>query len=182
MKIIKSLLIFVALCGNAKANSLECGVKNFQQTMLKIFNEQRMKEEQCGNKVVQPAGKLHWSPELSEAAAYHALDMARNNFIEHQGTDGKEVNKRVDRTNYGEWDSLGENIHFGSVTPEGAVNGWMHSPGHCLNMMNPEFIDVGAACVSSEKGMYWVQVLSAPKLENIDLGRKKTHLKKDRSS
>lgn len=174
-----SLLIQTSYAGTLEPL---CGVKNFQQTMLKIFNEQRMKQEQCGIKTVPPAGKLHLSKELSEAAAYHAIDMARNDFFEHTGSDGKEVSKRVDRTSYGEWDALGENIHFGSITPEGAVTGWMDSPGHCLNMMNPDFIDVGAACVSSDKGMYWVQVLSSPKLEDIDLGRKKTRHKKGRFS
>jgi len=33
------------------------------------------------------------------------------------------------------------------------MQGWFHSPGHCKNLMNPAFKEIGIA----ENNTYWVQ-------------------------
>jgi uncharacterized protein YkwD len=43
-----------------------------------------------------------------------------------------------------------------------AVQGWVDSPSHCQNMMNPQFTEVAVACVGqpgSQWGTYWTMVL-----------------------
>ena len=37
----------------------------------------------------------------------------------------------------------GENIAYGPVSAEEVVAGWLASPGHCENIMEPRFRDIG---------------------------------------
>jgi uncharacterized protein YkwD len=41
------------------------------------------------------------------------------------------------------WSTAGENIATGFSTPAAVVRGWMASTGHCQNILNPRFRDVG---------------------------------------
>ena len=43
--------------------------------------------------------------------------------------------------------------------PRQIVEGWLASPGHCTNLMNPRFSELGAAYAvdpQSDAGIYWV--------------------------
>jgi uncharacterized protein YkwD len=42
------------------------------------------------------------------------------------------------------WSHVGENIADGFSTPSGVVHAWMRSTGHCQNILNPMFRDVGS--------------------------------------
>jgi uncharacterized protein YkwD len=47
-----------------------------------------------------------------------------------------------------------------------AVKGWLDSPGHCENIMDPRFAEMGIAYAQGhamKHGLYWVQVLAAPR-------------------
>ncbi|PNB70095.1 hypothetical protein C1X30_35220, partial [Pseudomonas sp. FW305-BF6] len=60
---------------------------------------------------------------------------------------------------------IGENIAAGQGSPSQAMSGWLASPGHCANLMNPMFTQVGAAYASdsrSNKGVYWTMLFGAP--------------------
>ena len=48
---------------------------------------------------------------------------------------------------------VGENIAFGQGSISEVMNGWFKSEGHCMNLMNPDFKEVGVA----EYNTYWVQ-------------------------
>ncbi len=41
------------------------------------------------------------------------------------------------------WSAAGENIATGFVTPRQVVRAWMDSTGHCRNILNPSYADVG---------------------------------------
>jgi uncharacterized protein YkwD len=41
------------------------------------------------------------------------------------------------------WKVAGENIATGYATPRQVVAAWMASPGHCRNILDPEYTDVG---------------------------------------
>ena len=44
------------------------------------------------------------------------------------------------------------------------VEGWLASPSHCYNLMNPDFHEMGAAYASnpqSQATIYWTQVFGA---------------------
>ena len=62
---------------------------------------------------------------------------------------------------------VGENIAYGPKTAEEVVQGWLDSPGHCENIMDPRFAEMGiafAAGRASRRGLFWVQLLVAPKV------------------
>jgi uncharacterized protein YkwD len=46
-----------------------------------------------------------------------------------------------------------ENLHNGSQSPEAAITAWLHSPGHCANLMDGRYDSFG----SGNTGSYWVQ-------------------------
>ena len=62
----------------------------------------------------------------------------------------------------------GENIAFGPESVEEVVAGWLASPGHCANIMDPRFREMGVAVALGRKRghFYWVQDLGAQ-----DVGR-----------
>ena len=59
------------------------------------------------------------------------------------------------------WRFVGENIAAGQGSPEQVVAGWLASPGHCANIMSPDFAEMGAAyAINPQAAMdiYWTQV------------------------
>src|SRR5439155_23515558 len=63
-------------------------------------------------------------------------------FFEHVGPDGVAPGQRIEKQGY-DWSWWGENIAWGYSTPEVVVQGWMSSPGHRANILNPRFLDLG---------------------------------------
>ena len=101
-----------------------------------------------------------WNNRLAQAAANHANDMVTHNFFSHDGSDGLGVSDRADAVAYN-WRAIGENIAAGQRDIEEVHQGWLDSPGHCRNIMNSLYTEVGAACVTSNSadyGTYWVVV------------------------
>ena len=91
--------------------------------------------------------------------------MAANNFFSHEGRDGRFADARIDATGY-QWERVGENLAAGSGSPEQAVEGWLASPEHCANLMNPAFTEMGAAYVTNPDAdviIYWTQVFGTPR-------------------
>ena len=61
---------------------------------------------------------------------------------------------------------MGENIAYGPKSVEEVVQGWLDSPGHCENIMDPRFVEMGlgyAVGHVSKRGLYWVQLMAAPR-------------------
>jgi len=91
--------------------------------------------------------------------------MARHNYFSHSGRDGSNPWDRIERAGY-KWRSSGENIAAGQRNAEEAVAGWIKSPGHCANLMDPGFTEMGAAVAvnsRSEMGRYWAQEFGTPR-------------------
>ncbi|MEJ7930892.1 CAP domain-containing protein [Ramlibacter sp. AN1015] len=133
--------------------------------VLEGVNQARSEPRRCGNERFEAAAPLQLNPRLNEAAAAHAQDMARNNFMDHTGSQGSTVDQRVDRTGY-DWRRVGENVAAGPQTAEAVVQGWLDSPGHCANIMQPAFTQMGVAFATeraSQHGIYWAQVFATPR-------------------
>ena len=79
--------------------------------------------------------------------------MAENNFFEHTGSDGSDVAFRVERTGYN-YQTAGENLAIGVNTIDGAMAGWIKSPGHCATLMGSQYQDFALAT----DGNLWVAV------------------------
>ncbi|WP_229258063.1 CAP domain-containing protein [Duganella margarita] len=136
-----------------------------QEILLEV-NAARSSGHDCGGKFMPPAPPLSWNAQLGDTALGHSSDMASQRYFAHVAKDGSDVGVRSRRNNYN-WSRIGENIAFGMNTPQEAVAGWLSSPGHCLNIMNPGLTEMGAAyAVTPQKqaGLtYWTQVLGKPR-------------------
>ncbi|MEO6407730.1 MAG: CAP domain-containing protein, partial [Burkholderiaceae bacterium] len=111
------------------------------------------------------APAVAWNDRLTQAAAAHSQDMALKNYFSHTSADGRTLVDRINATGY-PWSSIGENIAAGYPSVNAVVDGWIASDGHCANLMNPNFRDVGFACVpgagSSTYRTYWTLDLAKP--------------------
>lgn len=99
------------------------------------------------------------------AARRHSDDMARLDFLSHDGRDGSTAEQRVERAGY-HYRAMGENIAGGQTRPEDAVADWIASPGHCANLMNPAFTEMGVAVAvngKSRMGVYWTLEFGTPR-------------------
>lgn len=95
---------------------------------------------------------------LQQAAAAHAGDMLANDFFSHTGSDGSNVGDRATRAGYN-WAAIGENLGVGQQSEGEVHNGWMGSPGHRANNLNPDYDEFGLAQAGTGAKRYWVLVL-----------------------
>ena len=132
---------------------------------LQLVNEARARGARCGPRQFAPAPPLTFSGTLAGVAFGHANDMAEHNYFEHQDLSGKSPADRVRATGYQE-KLVGENIAYGPDSIEDVVQGWLDSPGHCENIMDPRFVEMGIAYAAgrvARHGLYWVQVFAEPR-------------------
>ncbi|MGZ5198170.1 MAG: CAP domain-containing protein [Telluria sp.] len=131
------------------------------QAILDAVNAARAAGRSCGERSFGPAAPVVWNAELAQAALAHSDDMARHHYFNHRGSDGSFVGDRTHQAGYN-WRRVGENIASGVRSPEDAMAGWLDSPGHCANLMDPAFTEMGAAYATnpnSKSGTaYWTQV------------------------
>lgn len=135
------------------------------KNILQRVNEARAQPRQCGSRSFEAAPALSWNGELAEAALAHSRDMAKQDFFSHQAPGGSLVGDRANRAGYS-WQRIGENIAAGQGSADQVMAGWLASPGHCSNIMNPDFTEMGAAYAidkSSAAGSYWTQVFGTPR-------------------
>lgn len=120
--------------------------------LLNAVNELRAAGCRCGNQNMPPVDPVDWNTQIAAAALEHSEDMERNQHFDHTGTDGSEAGDRLTRNGY-QWQTYGENIALGYPSANTVFQGWKDSAGHCKNMMNANFKEMGAARV----GDYWTQ-------------------------
>jgi len=142
--------------------SIDCtaSAAEYQATFMKLLNDARAVARQCGNTSHDAVPPVTWSEQLTEAALKHSIDMTQNNFFSHTGSDNSSVADRVSATGYS-WQTVGENIAAGQRSAQAAMDGWLESPGHCRNIMNPNYTEVGVTCVrntGADYSNYWTNV------------------------
>ncbi len=93
--------------------------------------------------------KLTSEPHLAAAADAFAQDMVTRQFFDHTSPGGGTMVDRLRSAGWlpasGSW-SAGENIAWGTgglSTPSRIVAGWMASPGHRANILQPSFRQIG---------------------------------------
>lgn len=149
-----------SIAPRASASAQSAGLR-----ILDLVNEARARPRQCGDQSFAAAPPVRWNDKLAESSLRHSEDMARYNFFDHVNPrDGTHSWERVERAGY-KYSTTGENIAAGYPSAEAAVAGWIKSPGHCANLMNPEFTEMGAAMAvnrRSKMGLYWTQEFGTP--------------------
>ena len=131
---------------------------------LELVNAARSQPRHCGNRAFAPAPPLTLDRTLDSVAYGHATDMAEHNYFEHEDLAGHSPADRVRAVGYRE-KLVGENIAFGPRTADEVVQGWLDSPGHCENIMDPRFAQMGIAYAAghTKRGLFWVQLFAQPK-------------------
>lgn len=124
-----------------------------QQALLDAHNQARSVGRQCGTEFKPPAPALKWSCTLGQAASNHSKDMADNDFFSHTGSDGLSPFDRMTNLGY-VYRRAGENIFAGGQTVNAAMNAWLQSPGHCANIMEPGFTEMGGALKQNNNATY----------------------------
>ena len=133
---------------------------SLQQALLSLINDARAQIQHCGSKRYSPAATLTSHPTLQKVARSHSRDMADNDYFSHQDNDGLQVWDRALTAGY-EYSTIAENIATGQDTTGEVHDGWLGSPGHCANLMNPEITHFGAACAdhkNTDNQPYWTTV------------------------
>lgn len=148
---------------NGAAQPLSCASAVAAAQALAMINATRASERQCGSTFYAAAPPLRWNDALLVAATAHSADMASNNFFSHVGSSGSSPATRVAAAGYR--GSAGENIAANFDPMDAVFKVWLDSPGHCANIMNPQYQDYAVACVGSTTARYrtyWTQAFGTP--------------------
>lgn len=129
--------------------------EEFEQQVINLVNQERAKHS------LTP---LTRSEGLTNAARYQAADMSQDNYFSHDTMD-RECGTLVIKC--GPWErianyssgAIGENAAAGFHSPEAVMQGWMNSPGHRSNILNPNTRSIGVGFFqgSGDYHSYWVQ-------------------------
>ncbi|WP_223151842.1 CAP domain-containing protein [Chitinophaga qingshengii] len=128
-----------------------------RNALLTLVNGVRAKGCNCGGQQMPPVGPVTWNDLLEKAAYDHSADMNKNNYFDHNSPSGTDPGARLDAVGY-KWNTYGENIAKGYMDEQSVITGWINSPGHCKNIMNGNFKEMGIG----KSGNYWT----------MDLGRR----------
>ena len=85
---------------------------------------------------------LALNDQLDAAAQASANDMAARNYWSHNTPEGNPPWTWVSAQGYA-YQKLGQNLAAGFNDEQSAINGWMASPPHRENLLDPAFSDVG---------------------------------------
>jgi uncharacterized protein YkwD len=139
-----------------------CPVPGMREAILQQVNAVRARGYDCGGERFGAARSVSWNQQLFSTATAHSRDMAAHNYFAHESRSGTRAGDRADAHGY-KWRSVGENIAAGEdFNASTVVDGWLKSPGHCRNIMNPQFDEIAVACEArggTTYGKYWTMVL-----------------------
>jgi len=119
----------------------------------------------------QGLSSLELDPRLREAARMHSRDMAENEFVDHEGSDGSSFSDRYDAVGYdcevplddGRIATGGENIAMQTAVgdegeiAEAIVTGWMTSEGHRENILRDYWRSEGIGVAVGNGRVYVTQ-------------------------
>src|SRR5437667_7017335 len=121
-------------------------------------SERQLFEALNRERATQNLGALQWDDVLFKAARQHALRMANLNMLEHQLPSESDLEGRLAEAG-ARFSVIAENIAVGASPPI-IHGGWMDSPGHRKNILDPRLTSVGIAAVHGPGGLFAVQDFS----------------------
>jgi uncharacterized protein YkwD len=163
---VAALLAAACLFTSARADSeLEpCADNAALQRAVQRLNEVRQQGEApcAGTKVAMRT--LAWDARLAGSAQEQATDLAQRDLLSHTDARQRSFGTRLRSAGYAAA-GAGENLAAGQPDFDDTLQAWLASPSHCANLMQPEFRDVGVACVQRPGSRYerfWVAHLGTP--------------------
>ena len=131
----------------------QSSVKAFEDEVVRLVNIQR------SNNGLQPL-KSNW--EIARVARYKSQDMINKNYFSHTSPTYGSPFKMMESFGI-RFSAAGENIAYGQRTPAEVMNGWMNSPGHRANILNPSYTNIGVGLAKTSSGVcYWTQMFTKP--------------------
>jgi len=154
-------LAFWALAATAQGEAPACPAGLTPEVVLQRLNALRAEPRHCGAAARAAALALRWDLRLAAAAEAYAGELAQRDAISHVGSQGRSLRERLGAAGY-LMSSVGENLAAGPEQLDDALQIWLASAAHCQNLMAPELVDAGLACVAAP-GRYqrfWVLLLA----------------------
>jgi uncharacterized protein YkwD len=157
----RALALAGAMFGAASAGQSDSG------TLEPCIDEQQMQRavEQLNALRRQPAScaaagadvqHLSWETRLAASAKEQARDLAVQDRLSHVDSRNRGLGVRLRSVGY---------AAAGQSDIGDALQAWLASPSHCANLMQPEYRDVGLACVRRRGSRYerfWVAHFGVP--------------------
>ena len=123
-----------------------------EDAVLEATNAVRERGANCDTEgQFGPTRPLAPNARLRCAARRHSDDMGLRGFFGHVSPDGGTMQMRIDATGY-VYRRIGENIYAGRESAQAAVDAWVESDGHCRNIMDPNFTQLGAGYAHAPNG------------------------------
>jgi uncharacterized protein YkwD len=118
--------------------------------ILSLINRERSR---------QRLSSLLWSDDLADLARSYSQKMAREHFFAHVDSNGNDVVARARRMRLRGWTKIGENLFMCSPDDNFttvSVRGWMRSPTHRENILDPEWRATGIGIAYARNGDIYI--------------------------
>ena len=122
-------------CADASTTIAHASRAQLQRAVVCLINQQRHRRRLPG---------LRENSRLNRSAQGWTNVMVTHRDFSH----GADFSSRISAVGF-DWSNAGENIATGYATPVAVVKAWMASKGHCQNILNPQYREVGTG-VSNE--------------------------------
>jgi uncharacterized protein YkwD len=116
-------------CAAAHATIAHASRAQLQRAVVCLINHQRH---------ARGLPRLRENQRLNRSAQGWTNVMVTHRDFSH----GADFAARISAVGF-DWSNVGENIATGYSTPARVVTAWMASKGHCQNILNPQYRDVG---------------------------------------
>jgi uncharacterized protein YkwD len=124
-------------CANAHVQIAHSSTIRMQRAVVCLINQQRAE---------RGLSKLVTSRKLDHSAQHWTNTMVDDSLFSHGA--GTAFAARISAAGF-DWENVAENIATGYATPSAVVGAWMRSPGHCTNILNPVYREVGTGVANS---------------------------------
>jgi len=137
------------VCASADGPTAQSSTVQLANSALCLVNQERT------SRGLKP---LKANRRLGKAARAHARDMNLRGYFSHDSQGGGSFADRIRKAGYVParvFPSLGEDLAWGSGTlgtPREIVAGWMNSPGHRANILDPTFREGGMGVAFGDPG------------------------------
>ena len=140
--------------------------KELERRIFQLTNEGRRKNG---------LPSLDWDNSLAVKAREKSDDMLANNYFSHTSPEGKTIKDRMQEekpATIRNMFRIGENIYMGARLDYATdiktqarliVDGWMTSPGHRRNILDPQYTHIGVGVAAKDKICYATQIFAGVK-------------------
>ena len=131
--------------------------------VLQQINAARAQGGLCGSRGGQAvSGAVRWSEGLLALAQEQARWMAEYGRLLHTGRGGETLRQRAQQADY-RYLRIVENLAHGQLTFAQALDGWIASESHCVNVYDSAVTELGLACVPGPDGRpFWALLMARP--------------------